>query len=69
MRQCIADPNVWKILDESTSTLVALMTCYVDDILVVGEMKERMAFLETLRTIWETSNAEHSRQSTVTYCG
>ena len=69
MRQCIADPNVWKILDQSTSELVALMTCYVDDILVVGKMEERMAFLEHLKTIWETSQPEHSEQSTVTYCG
>ena len=48
MRQCVADPNVWKIVDPDTSDLVALMTCYVDDILVVGPVEERKAFLECL---------------------
>ena len=62
MRQCVADPNVWKIVDEAASELVALMTCYVDDILVVGSLGERTAFLECLRATWETSAPEHSEQ-------
>ena len=62
-RQCVPDPNVWRIVDSETSALVALMTCYVDDILVVGPMEERMAFLECLRSTWETSVPEHSETS------
>ena len=69
MRQCVADANVWKIVDKDTSELVATMTCYVDDILVVGSLSERTAFLERLRDTWETSTPEHSETAVVTYCG
>ena len=69
LQQCVADPNVWKVLEVSTNKVCALVTCYVDDILAVDPLSERKAFLEHLSSVWDTSAPEHTESTVVTYCG
>ena len=42
--QCITDPNVGRLVDDNDQVL-GLVTCYVDDLLVLGSRPEREAFL------------------------
>ena len=69
MRPCISDPNIWKVINPDTCRLVALVACYVDDILIVGPLQERKSFLDHLKTVWDCSVPEHTEQGPVDYCG
>ena len=66
---CISDPNVWRVVDSKTKQLVALVSCYVDDLLIVGPRAERDSFLSRLREVWDCSQPEHSEDGVVSYCG
>ena len=66
--QCITDPNVWRLVDLH-GNLLGLVTCYVDDLLVLGSRQERDSFLDHLRSIWETSDPIHAESGTAMYCG
>ena len=66
--QCITDPNVWRLVDCNDQVL-GLVTCYVDDLLVLGSRSEREAFLSHLRATWETSDPSHAEEGLTTYCG
>ena len=65
--QCVTDPNVWRLVDLQ-GQLLGLVTCYVDDLLVLGSRRERDSFLSHLRSVWETSDPSHSEQGAM-YCG
>ena len=49
--------------------VLGLVTCYVDDLLVLGSRSEREAFLSHLRATWETSDPSHAEEGLTTYCG
>ena len=66
--QCITDPNVWRLVG-SDNQVLGLVTCYVDDLLVLGSRSEREAFLGHLRATWETSDPSHAEESLTNYCG
>ena len=66
--QCITDPNVWRLVDDHDQVL-GLVTCYVDDLLVLGSRLEREAFLDHLRATWETSTPSHAEETPTSYCG
>ena len=69
LQQCVADPNVWLVKDKTSGVTVGLVTCYVDDMLVVGSQKERISFLEHLKSIWDCSEPTHAEAAAIKYCG
>ena len=69
LQACVSDPNIWRVIDVAPRKLVALVACYVDDILIVGRREERDAFLAHLKSVWDCSVPEHTESGTVHYCG
>ena len=65
--QCVTDPNVWRLVDLQ-GHLLGLVTCYVDDLLVLGSRRERDSFLSHLQSVWDTSDPTHAEQGAM-YCG
>ena len=49
--------------------MLGLVTCYVDDLLVLGSRLERESFLNHLRATWETSTPSHAEETPTSYCG
>ena len=62
LQQCVAK-------DVLSGKVVGLVTCYVDDMLIVGSNVERRAFLTHLKSVWECNEPTHAEESVIKYCG
>ena len=51
LQQCMSDPNVWLVKDQVSNATVALITCYVDDMMIAGSRQDRDSFLAFLKTV------------------
>ena len=69
LQQCLSDPNVWVIKDQNSRATIGIITCYVDDLMVIGSRTERDSFLAFLKTVWECSDPCHAEETTAKYCG
>ena len=57
-KQTQADANLWEVIDEQTCKVIAYIGVYVDDLLLVSPEDRQPAIMETLRSLWTTSDPE-----------
>ena len=57
-KQTQADANLWEVFDEKSSQIIAYIGVYVDDLLLVSPEQRQSALMDTLRSLWTTSDPE-----------
>ena len=57
-KQSSADANLWELCDEQGCKLIAWIGVYVDDLLVASPTESQPMIMDTLRSLWTTSEPE-----------
>ena len=57
-KQTQADSNLWEVFNEQTSKVIAWIGVYVDDLLIATPAEYQQPVVQTLRTLWTTSDPE-----------